>query len=521
MDNEQNENGTIHNESQNENTDLNSSRTEDASSGEYHYTYTNGENPGNYYSSQNNTQNSSQNAYYGNDPYGNSNTYYGSQDPYGSQNAYGTQDAYGNQNGQNYYSGQNPYGGQVPPSGRKMKPKKPKKKAPKWMKLVGSAVAFGLIAGLVFQGVNLAGNKITGRSTGSSGSAATIATTSAVSSDTASDTTSQTDIEAVASSCMPSIVSITNMSVSEVQNFFGSSQQQESESVGSGIIVGENDTELLIVTNNHVIEDAQTLTVSFVDNNSVSAQVKGADSDKDIAVVAVKLSDISADTMSQIKIATLGDSSSLKVGQTAIAIGNALGYGQSVTSGIISAVNRTISDSSITCALIQTDAAINPGNSGGALLNSNGEVIGINAAKVASTDVESMGYAIPISDVTDIINELMNKTTREKVASSQQGALGIKCTDVSSSVAQMYNMPTGVYVSEVVSGGAAEAAGIEKGDVITKFDGSTISTTDGLKNMLQYYKAGETVTITVERVSKAGEYEAVNVEVTLQANTSN
>lgn len=504
-----------------------------AGDGEYHYTYASGQNPGNYYSGSNTDQSATEQSQTSQSQpnQSQSETYAGSQNAGGQYtgNAYNGS-AYNNGSYNNgagdgayyynnsYYNGQGSGGyNQVPPK----KPKKEHRKAPKWARFVAAAVAFGLIAGVVFQGVNAITKKIfPSSSVTSTTSAAKISTTSAVTDDTASNTTNQTDIEAVVTNCMPSIVSITNMSVSEVQSFFGGTQQQQSESVGSGIIIGENDTELLIVTNNHVISDAQTLTVSFVDNSSVSAQVKGANSDSDIAVVAVKLSDISSTTLSSIKIATLGDSSTLQVGETAIAIGNALGYGQSVTSGIISALNRTLSDSDITCALIQTDAAINPGNSGGALLNSKGEVVGINTAKVSSTDVESMGYAIPISDVEDIINDLMNQTTREKVATSEQGALGIKCVDISSTMAQSYNMPTGIYVSELVSGGAAEAAGIEKGDVITGFDGSSITTTDALKSKLQYYKAGETVSVTIQRVTKAGEYAEQTIQVTLQTSTS-
>ena len=303
------------------------------------------------------------------------------------------------------------------------------------------------------------------------------------------------------------------MSVQKVQSFFGSYQEVPSESAGSGIIIGQNDSELLVVTNNHVVENSETLTVTFCNDESVEAAVKGTDSARDLAVVAVPLDSIPDDTMKQIKTAVIGDSDSLKVGEPAIAIGNALGYGQSVTTGIISAKERTIDG--YDGDYIQTDAAINPGNSGGALLNINGELIGINSAKISDSTVEGMGFAIPISDVSDIIENLMNKETRTKVDEDEQGYLGIKGYDVNETGAQMYNMPTGVYIAEVTEGGAAEKAGLSKGTIITAFDGSSVSSMDSLKGQMAYYKAGETVTITVQVPENNGEYTESKVEVTL------
>lgn len=324
----------------------------------------------------------------------------------------------------------------------------------------------------------------------------------------------------VAAAAMPSIVSITNKSVQEVQNYFsmfgmgGGTQEEEIESAGSGIIVGQNDTELLIVTNNHVVEDADTLSVSFIDNSVCEAQVKGTDSDNDLAVVAVKLDDISDDTMSQIKAIQIGDSDNLKVGEQVVAIGNALGYGQSVTTGVVSAVDREIEDSST--PLIQTDAAINPGNSGGALINMSGELVGINSAKLASTEVEGMGYAIPVSVAQPIMENLMNRETREKVSEDQAASIGIEGVDVDSETAQTYGMPQGAYVANVNEGSAAEKAGLKSGMIITKFDGTSVDSMSDLKDQLSYYAAGETVTITVA-VADNGEYKEQDLEITLDS----
>lgn len=304
------------------------------------------------------------------------------------------------------------------------------------------------------------------------------------------------------------------MSVEEVQNFFGGIQEQQSESVGSGIIIGQNDSELLIATNNHVVEGNDTLTVTFIDEESVEANVKGTNSSKDLAVVAVNLNDIKDSTKEEIAVATMGDSNEIQVGEPAIAIGNALGYGQSVTTGIISAKDRTMDG--YDGSLLQTDAAINPGNSGGALLNANGEVIGINTAKVSADSVEGMGYAIPISDASDIITDLMNQETKTKVSEEEQGYIGIRSeADVTSDLADMYNMPTGVYVSEIIDGGAAQKAGIQRGSIITAINGTSVDGMTALQEQLQYYRAGETVTLTVATAGNNGEYENSDVEVTL------
>ena len=291
-------------------------------------------------------------------------------------------------------------------------------------------------------------------------------------------------------------------------------QEQEVESQGSGIIIGQNDEELLIVSNNHVVEGAEILSACFIDNQAYEASVKGTDADNDLAVIAVKLSDISEDTMSQIKVAQMGDSDALKVGEQVVAIGNALGYGQSVTTGIVSAVDRQVGSSDSENGFIQTDAAINPGNSGGALLNMNGEVIGINSAKLASTEVEGMGYAIPISYASPIIEDLMNRVTRAKVSEDQASSLGISGQTVDSTIAQTYGIPQGVYVGEVKEGGAAEKAGIVTGSVITKFDGISVKTIDELKNQLTYYAAGETVEIIV-KVADNGQYVEKTLTITL------
>ena len=394
-------------------------------------------------------------------------------------------------------------------SGPQQNPKAPKPKKGYMKKValvVGAAVLFGAVGGVTMQGTSYLTGKLLGKNTKS-----TVGTTKTVSNAklTTSTSTVTSDVSDIVENTLPSIVSITNMSVQEVQNFFGGISQQESESAGSGIIISQNDSELLVVTNNHVVEGSDTLTVTFNDGNSVEAQIKGTDSARDLAVVAVPLDKISDDTMNAIKVATLGDSDSLKVGEPAIAIGNALGYGQSVTTGI----------DGFDGEYIQTDAAINPGNSGGALLNANGEVIGINSAKINSSAVEGMGFAIPISDASDVIQNLMNKETRSKVSDEERGYLGIKGYDVSEEGAQMYNMPTGVYVKEVMSGGGAEKAGLTKGSIITGFEGSSISGMSSLQEQLQYYKAGEEVTLTVQIPDKNGEYTEKDIKVTLGKNS--
>ena len=393
------------------------------------------------------------------------------------------------------------------------KPKK-NRKVPKPVKLVCAGVAFGLVASVTFQTGNYVGTKVFGTTTTNGKTAKTAQTVDGAKLTTSSSSTGTSDIASIAKNAMPSIVSITNMSVQEVQSFFGGTQQQESTSVGSGIIIGQTDSELLILTNNHVVEGNEKLTVSFVDNESVEANVKGTDSTKDLAVVAVKISDVKDSTMDEIAVATMGDSSKLEVGEQVVAIGNALGYGQSVTSGIVSATERTL-DGYEGGTLIQTDAAINPGNSGGALLNSNGEVIGINTAKVATDSVEGMGYAIPISDASDTIQNLMNQETKTKVSEAEQGYLGIQGVDVSDESAKMYNMPTGVYISDVVKNGGAQQAGLTKGRVITGLEGTTISDMNSLKEQLQYYRVGDKVKVTVQVPGNNGEYTEKTVEVTL------
>lgn len=392
---------------------------------------------------------------------------------------------------------------------------KKNRKVPKPVKLVCAGVAFGLVASVTFQTGNYVGTKVFGTTTTNGKTAKTAQTVDGAKLTTSSSSTGTSDVATIAKNAMPSIVSITNMSVQEVQSFFGGTQQQESTSVGSGIIIGQTDSELLILTNNHVVEGNEKLTVSFVDNESVEANVKGTDSTKDLAVVAVKISDVKDSTMDEIAVATMGDSSKLEVGEQVVAIGNALGYGQSVTSGWISALNRTISTDDMTgSGLIQTDAAINPGNSGGALLNMNGEVIGINSAKFASNAVEGMGYAIPISRAQPILEDLMSRETRDKVDGSEASYLGINPLDLSAEVTAMFDMPEGVFVSSVSTGEAADNAGIRKGDIITGFDGQTVTGRDDLNDKMKYYAAGETVDITIARAQN-GQYVEQTVQVTL------
>ena len=399
----------------------------------------------------------------------------------------------------------------------------PKKhhKCPRWAKLAGSAVAFGVIASCTFMGVNAVAGKYFGTNT-TQQTSSNKSTTSKNSDSSStlklsqSSSTVTSDVSDIVNSAMPSVVAITNMSVQEVQSYFGGTQQQESTSCGSGIIIGKNDSELLIVTNNHVVEGAETLTVSFANETSVEASIKGTDSSKDLAVVAVPLDSIDDDTMNAISIITLGDSDKLQVGEPVIAIGNALGYGQSVTTGIVSALDRNLDMEGFDSKLIQTDAAINPGNSGGALLNANGELIGINTAKVNANAVEGMGYAIPISDATSVIENLMNRETRTKVDESEQGFLGIEGYDVTSEKAEMYSIPTGVFVRSVEDGSAADKAGITAECIITKFDGITIDSMSTLQSQMQYFKAGDKVEVVIEVPNKSGtKYEEKTVTVTL------
>ncbi len=420
------------------------------------------------------------------------------------------------------------------------KPPKKKKKGFGSMlaKAAAVAIVFGLVAGSVFTGVSYVGSRLTGTvssvsESGSmdsdSGSSSSGAESSTVQSDGTLDytavgagtVTDLTDVSAIAEEAMPSIVAITNISTYTYQGYFGQSQTYQSESCGSGIIIAQDDTYIYIVTNNHVVSGADSLTVQFVDDTSVSCEIQGTSSSNDLAVVKVEISSISDDTLQQIKVATIGDSDSLKVGEATIAIGNALGYGQSVTTGIVSALGRTVtvSDGSTTVTntnLIQTDAAINPGNSGGALLNASGEVIGINSAKYSDTDVEGIGYAIPITDAMEIVNELIEYG---EVVSSQTAYLGIQGTDVSEDLSTVYGMPIGVYIYSVISGTGAEDAGLRQGDIITALDGTQVSTMDELKSMLEDYSAGDTVTLTIERIANNG-YESMQVQVTLSSMNS-
>lgn len=415
---------------------------------------------------------------------------------------------------------------------------------------IALAVIFGLVAAVVFQAANFAADRFlnTGKSSVQIKTTDSVDLQKTASDDSTADKvlsdSENGTVAAVAQASMPSVVAITTVSVQEIPSFFGySSHQYKSASTGSGIIVGDNDDELLIATNNHVVDGATTLSVCFIgddvanaetetvnagDNgdlnveDAVSAKIKGTDADNDLAVVAVKKSDIPEDTLNQIKIAQIGSSDDLAVGQQVVAIGNALGYGQSVTSGWISALNRTIStdDGTNSTGLIQTDAAINPGNSGGALLNMKGELIGINSAKYADSAVEGMGYAIPISKAKPILEELMNRETREKVDSSKKGYLGVSLANLTTEAIEMYNMPTGAFVRSVEDDSPAQEAGICKGDIIVKFDGQKVSDGDDLLDKLQYYKSGEKIEAVIARATN-GEYEENTIELTLGTRPDN
>lgn len=371
-------------------------------------------------------------------------------------------------------------------------------------KLAASAVAFGLIAGLVMQGVTYGFSKA-----GIGNGATQLATTKTTSS---SSSTSSDDLSGVAANVMPSIVSITGKFETTSQSWFGQTQSSESEGVGSGIIIGKKDGKILIATNNHVVEDAKSLSVGFVDGKSASATIRGTDSDADLAVVEVNTKDMKASTLKKIAVITLGSSSKLQTGERAIAIGNALGYGQSVTGGYISALNREVQLTDKTMTLIQTDAAINPGNSGGALLNSKGELIGINTVKYSSEDVEGMGYAIPIDTAKPIINKLIKN---EAVAETEQAYLGVSGQTIDSSMASQFDMPSGVYVQQVIKSSPAQKAGISAGDVIVSFNGSDVSTMDGLKEKISNLKAGKKVKVVVKRQNQMGTYEKKTLTVTL------
>lgn len=430
------------------------------------------------------------------------------------------------ENQYNYYNPENPqrvYQNYSQPEHNTNPEKKPKKKASKAIAVAGLALLFGVVSSATFLTSNIVGSKILGLDDSSSSRIEAKQNTPVGSSLSKSSTVVTSDVSSTVESVMPSVVSITNLSIQEVQSFFGGRYQQEMKSAGTGIIISQTDEELLIVTNYHVIQGSETLTVTFNDESSVEADVKGSDASHDVAVIAVQKNQISGDTMKAISVATLGDSTQLKVGEPAIAIGNALGYGQSVTVGVISAVDREMSSMDETTGqvigsavrMIQTDAAINEGNSGGALINVNGEVIGINSSKLAGTKIEGMGYAIPISDVSDIIDNLMNQRTKHKVAQERQGILGIRGYDVTTEISQKYQMPLGVYIYEVIDGGGAQQAGITQGNIITGINGSSVSSYAELQKELTYYAVGDTVTVTVHIPENNGEYTERQVEVTL------
>lgn len=436
---------------------------------------------------------------------------------------------------QSNQNAQNPYGGsnsgyennwQQNSQGHHRHPEHHQKKgsiAKKAAGITAAAVLFGVVAGGVMTGVNFLGSQLTG-SYGSSqqasaeseeSAAQTAESSAAAETQAAATAVSSTDVSAIVEEAMPCVVAINDTMTVEQRNFFGMTQTYQAQSSGSGFIIDESDTELLIATNNHVVSGAEELTVTFTDDTAVSAAIKGTDAASDLAIVAVQLSDIPADTMSRIEIATLGDSDTLKVGQQVIAIGNALGYGQSVTVGYVSALDRQIQDEDGNVhTYIQTDAAINPGNSGGALLDMNGNVIGINAAKTASTEVEGMGYAIPISKAQEILNQLMTKKTRIAVAEDAQGSLGIRVTNIDSATSRAYGMPVGVYVYQIMENGAAASSELKEKDIITKFDGQSISTMEELTDMLTYYESGSQVTLTVQRLED-GQYVEHEIEITL------
>ena len=413
-------------------------------------------------------------------------------------------------------------------------PEKPNSSSKRWGTLIGMGAVFGLVAGGVMWGVNTIGSQVypqrqiaatetLSAADSSAGSQNSSGNQSGDSSSSAS-TEDKGSVAAVAKNAMPSVVTISTLSVEEMRSFFGGTQQFEVEGAGTGVIVGTNDTELLIATNNHVVEGARSLSVGFIDETTAAGEIKGTDVNNDLAVVAVKLSDIPDETMDQIKVAVIGDSDDLVLGEQVVAIGNALGYGQSVTSGYVSALNRdlTLTDESgntiNSTGLIQTDAAINPGNSGGALLNMKGELIGINEAKTGSTNgtsVDNIGFAIPIDKAESSLKELMNLPTREKVGEDQASFLGIQGQTVPSDVTQLYGIPGGVIVASVTEDGPAANAGVLQGDIITAFDGRSVASMEQLQDTLQYYAAGETVTITVQRRDDKGSYQSVSLSIIL------
>ncbi|WP_320912071.1 S1C family serine protease [Eisenbergiella porci] len=455
--------------------------------------------------------------------------------PHGSYSGYGSYQSqqgnyqYGSTFSNNDY-GAAPGGGR---QGKKHKEKKPRKPMNPLMKKVIAVVVcgvfFGVCAGVSFLAVNSLGNdkqpkEITqatadgaenAQDTQESGAANDSGIKSTVTQGTSSAVV--TDVTKVVEATMPSIVSITNQMIISGTDFWGQNMEQEQEAAGSGIIIGENDKELLVVTNYHVVADSTKLSVKFIDDEVVEAQIKGTSPSMDLAVIAVKLEDINSSTKGSIAIATMGDSDTLKVGEPVIAIGNALGYGQSVTTGVVSALNRTleVSETGTSNALIQTDAAINPGNSGGVLLDIKGQVIGINSNKIGGSTIEGMGYAIPISSAKPIIEELMNRETKEKVDESNRGFLGISCINVTKAMGEAYGMPEGIYVAQVYPATGADNAGLVKGDIITGFAGATVTTQDDLTNSMQYYAVGDTVELTIMRGNPTEGYQEQKVNVTL------
>lgn len=441
---------------------------------------------------------------------GNSGRYdYGNDSHY--SNSYS--DSY-NDNYSNTYNNNSNYYSNIPPEPDKRRRKRKNDDnnkngsgiGKKIAKLVASAAIFGLVAGTCFVGVSVVKDKFY-PSTADKIETTSGTTSSKKETSSGSGSNSQ-NVASVVNEVMPSVVSIT--STIQSSNYYGFGTQ-ESEGAGSGFIIAKTKDSLMIATNNHVVSDATTLTVGFVDDTTAKATVVGTDSSADLAVISVKIKDIKDSTASKIKVATLGSSDDLKVGEEVVAIGNALGYGQSVTTGVVSAKNREVSLTDGTMNLLQTDAAINPGNSGGALLNTAGEVIGINSVKYSDTSVEGIGYAIPMDTAKPIIEELI---TNEKVDESNSAYLGIAGVDVTSDVAKTYNMPTGVYVAQVMEGAAAEQAGIQKGDIITKFDGKDVTSMEKLSYNMQYYAAGTTVDVVIERSSN-GQYEEQTISVTL------
>lgn len=429
-------------------------------------------------------------------------------------NTYAQGNAYTNQQKTNTYTNQ--------PKGKKSsKAKKKHGFGATLGKAAAIALVFGMVSGGAFYGTGYAidyanGKVITAKDQTVTQTGSDTKNSGNLSATNVSTATTINDVSDIAENVMPSIVSITNMGQQTV-NFFGQQVTQDVEGAGSGIIIGQTDEAIYIATNNHVVANSTQLTVNFIDDQSVAAEIKGTDTSTDLAVISVAVSDIPKDTLNKIKVATLGDSDELKVGEGTVAIGNALGYGQSVTTGVISALNRevTVQDentgASVTNELIQTSAAINPGNSGGALLNMKGEVIGINSVKYSDEDVEGMGFAIPISQAEPIINDLIN---REVVDASNSAYLGVAGQDVTSDIAKAYGMPEGVYVTQVKEGTAAETAGIQKGDIITEFDGKKVSSMEALRDNMQYYAAGTTVEVVIQK-NQNGEWQEYTISVTL------